>query len=106
MNSLTPLIDLVRILTASAALLLACLVATMAVKRARDPAAAGEHTHWLTNLSYALCLSIIAVRRLQNLGEDPDVYTWVSLLAVIMGWIGVLLRVRLARVKEVCRGRR
>lgn len=89
--------DIVRVLVAPAALVLAALVFRLAMHRWRrrwtDPERYAQQTHPAVMLSFALCLFFMAIRRVDSLGTPWSWYVVPSIVILVSGYIGVLRRV-------------
>jgi uncharacterized membrane protein YjjP (DUF1212 family) len=92
-------LDIVRVVIAPAALVLFALVLRLTILRWRrrftDPARYAEQTHPAVMLSYAICVLVVGVRRTDGLGEPFSGYMLVGVAVLVLGYIGVLRRVRL-----------
>lgn len=94
------LIDSVRIVVAAVALWMVVLLVRLAYARWRHPRRDDERPHWAVSLSYAILLFIVAVRRIEHLGQTPPWTFYASIVAVVLGIYGLSKRVqfRLSRV--------
>lgn len=88
-------IDLLRLVVATAALLLAALVARLGWIRWRRGGFTEETSHPATYASYALALVTLGFLRLAHLTEPvPTIGLYPTTAVVALGWWGVTRRAR------------
>lgn len=92
------LLDIVRLVVAGAAAVLCLLVLRLAVRRWHNRGTDPDRyirTSPLTMLSYAILLATIVVKRADSLGTPWSWYLVPVIVALIVGYVGVLRRVHL-----------
>lgn len=89
--------DIMRVLVAPAAIVLCALITRLAAHRWRrrrtDPDRYRQQTHPAVMLAFALCLFMMAVRRVDNLGTPWSWYVVPSIVILVCGYVGVLARI-------------
>lgn len=95
-------IDVWRLALAGASEILMLLILRLTWLRWRDGTvgvgAAGKLQYQpslASTLSYLMCLFFIGVRRVELLGEPPEIWLWTATLIVGLGWVGILDRVKI-----------
>jgi hypothetical protein len=90
-------LDIVRCVTIAAAWWLCALIVKLTYQRwqtrSTDPDRY-RRTHPATMASYAVALFFIGVRRADNLGDPWSWYLLPSIVILVLGFIGVLRRIR------------
>jgi hypothetical protein len=89
--------DILRIIDIALALWLAALLLRLSWTRRGTRLTHPDRPQFLTYLSYAGALGLLSARRIEALGDPPDWHLFAATVIVIVGLVGVMMRIKLTR---------